>query len=176
MKNDPLAQLPEVPAFEVTSDDVADGEAWAPAQTSGIFGMEGGEDRSPHLAWSGAPEGTKSFAVTIYDPDAPTQSGFWHWAVANIPASVTSLPNGAGGEDGDGLPDGAIQFPNELGARQYVGAGPPPGHGPHRYFVIVHALDVDDIGVEPTTTPAVLNFNFLGHVLGRAVLIATAER
>ncbi|MBE1495565.1 Raf kinase inhibitor-like YbhB/YbcL family protein [Amycolatopsis lexingtonensis] len=171
--NDPFARLPEAAAFSVTSTTVADGGAWPRAQFSS--GVPGGEDRSPQLSWSGAPEGTKSFAVTVYDPDAPTGSGFWHWAVADIPTTVAELPEGAGDDTGSGLPEGAFQLPNDARAPRYLGAAPPAGHGPHRYFVVVHALDVDAIGVPADTTPAVLGFTMAGHILGRAVLTATAE-
>jgi len=85
--NDPLAKLPKVASFSVTSTDIAEGKYLAPAQLSGMFGVKGGQDVSPQLSWSGAPEGTKSYVITVYDPDAPTGSGFWHWAVANIPAT-----------------------------------------------------------------------------------------
>ena len=133
----------------------------------------GGEDRSPQLSWSGFPEGTKSFAVTVYDPDAPTASGFWHWAVANIPASVTELPSGAGDKDAPQLPDGAVQLRNDGGFAGYVGAAPPSGHGPHRYFVVVHAVDTEHASRSTRTrTPAVLGFNLFFHTLGRAVLVA----
>jgi len=173
--NDPFARLPKVPSFQLTSATVKDGAPWPPAQMSGAFGVPGGKDTSPQLAWSGAPQGTKSFAVTIYDPDAPTMSGFWHWAVANIPPSVTSLPEGAGDESGSRLPKGAYQLPNEAGSPRFIGAAPPAGHGPHRYFIVVHALDVEDIGVAPKTTPAILGFHIFSHILARAVMVVTAE-
>lgn len=176
MSNNPLHGLPEVPSFTVTSTDVAEGENFQTPQLSGAFGVEGGEDRSPQLSWSGAPDGTKGYAVTCFDPDAPTQSGFWHWTVLNIPASVTELPAGAGDEAGTGLPAGAIQLAHDGGARCFVGAAPPPGHGAHRYYFIVHALDTDDLGVPETASPALANFMMLSHVIGRAVLVAHAQR
>lgn len=171
--NDPFARLPEAASFTVTSATVEDGASWPSAQWSS--GVPGGGDVSPQLSWSGAPEGTKSYAVTVYDPDAPTGSGFWHWAVADIPAHVTSLPEGAGDDTGSGLPEGAFQLPNDARAARYLGAAPPAGHGRHRYFVVVHALDVASVGIPADTTPAVLGFTMTGHVLGRAVLTATAE-
>src|SRR3954447_1012746 len=173
--NDPFAGLPEVPSFTVTSTTLTEGGDTPSAQMSGIFGVPGGEDVSPQLAWSGAPEGTKSYAATVYDPDAPTQSGFWHWAVADIPASVTELPEGTGDDTGSSLPEGALQLPQAGRAGRFVGAGPPAGHGPHRYFVVVHALDVESVDVPPDATPAFLGFTMSSHTLGRAVLIATAE-
>jgi len=101
MTQDPLARFGDVPQFTLTSADMSDGQPLAAPQ----YGAEsGGEDRSPELAWTGFPAGTKSFAVTMYDPDAPTGSGFWHWAVCNLPASVTSLRAGAGAPGGDALP------------------------------------------------------------------------
>lgn len=175
MTNHPFAKLPEVQFFQVTSNDITEGLSLPPRQYSGMSGVEGGEDLSPHLKWSGAPEGTKSFAVTAYDPDAPTGSGLWHWAVINIPASVTELPTGAGDEHGSGLPQGALQLPNDLRLERFIGAAPPAGHGPHRYYFVIHALDVENIGVDPNATPALLGFTMLSHTLGRAVLVATGE-
>lgn len=175
MVNNPFARIPETVEFEVTSEDIKNGEAFSLPQLSSKFGVKGGEDVSPHLKWSGAPEGTKSFVITVYDPDAPTGSGFWHWAVANIPASVTELPTGAGDENGRNLPKGSYQLANDAGISRFIGAAPPAGHGVHRYFIVVHALDVEDIGVPKEATPAFLGFNMFGHTLGRAVLMATCE-
>jgi Raf kinase inhibitor-like YbhB/YbcL family protein len=173
--NDPFHRLPQVPSFTVTSTTVEDGKPFAPPHLSGAFGIPGGRDTSPQLTWSGAPEGTKSYAVTVYDPDAPTQSGFWHWVVADIPAATKSLPEGAGDDTGSGLPAAAFQLRNDAGAARYIGAAPPAGHGEHRYFITVHALDTENIGVPPEATPAYLGFTMATHILARATMIATAE-
>src|SRR4051794_32474208 len=149
----PYDFLPQVPSFTVTSTDLRDGETLPMPHVSGVMGA-GGEDRSPQLSWSGFPEGTRGFAVTVFDPDAPTASGFWHWVVTAIPASVTSLPSGAGSQDGGGLPEGALQLRNDAGSPGYVGAAPPPGHGSPPSFVVVHALDPDDMGVPADASPA----------------------
>lgn len=173
--NDPFARLPEVPSFTVTSETIFHGQTLPVGQMSGAFGVPGGQDLSPQLSWTGAPEGTRSYAVTMYDPDAPTGSGFWHWAVTGIPATVTSLPEGAGDDQGSGLPDGSYQLAGDAGAARFIGGAPPAGHGEHRYFVTVHALDVEDLGVPPESSPAFLGFNMASHILGRATLIATAK-
>ncbi|MFD9962475.1 YbhB/YbcL family Raf kinase inhibitor-like protein [Amycolatopsis sp. NPDC058986] len=173
-ENNPFARLPEAATFTLTSATISAGEPWPVAQMSGAA-VPGGADVSPHLAWGGAPGGTKSYAVTVYDPDAPTGSGFWHWAVANIPADVTELAEGAGSEDGALLPDGAVQLPNDARVSRFFGAAPPAGHGVHRYFVVVHALDVPHLDIPAEGTPAYLGFLMFGHVLGRAVLTVTAE-
>ena len=175
MANDPFERIPDVPRFTLTSSDVNDGQPFASAQMSGAFGVPGGQDSSPQLSWSGAPAGTKSFAVTMYDPDAPTQSGFWHWAVADIPADVSDLPTGAGDAAGSDLPVGAYQLRNDGGGACYIGAAPPAGHGLHRYFITLHALDIENIGVGPDASPALLGFNIFMHSIGRATIVPTAE-
>jgi Raf kinase inhibitor-like YbhB/YbcL family protein len=167
----PYDYLPEVPSFDLSSDDVGDGKELQQPQLSGMFGA-GGEDVSPQLSWSGFPDATKSFSVTCYDPEAPTASGFWHWAVVDLPVSVTELARGAGDEEGSGLPAGAFQLRNDAGVRQYVGAAPPPGHGRHHYYFVVHAVDVESLGIGQDVTPAFLGFNLFSHTLARATIVA----
>jgi Raf kinase inhibitor-like YbhB/YbcL family protein len=170
---DPYDLLPKLPSFTVTSDSFTDGQPLANAQVSGIMGA-GGEDVSPQLSWSGFPAETRSFAVTVYDPDAPTLSGFWHWAVANLPVDVTELPADAG--DGRELPGGAQELVNDAGMRRFIGAAPPPGHGPHRYYVAVHAVDVEKLDLTEDASPAFLGFNLFQHAIARAYIHATYEQ
>jgi Raf kinase inhibitor-like YbhB/YbcL family protein len=152
---------------------VTDGQPLGNDQVSGIMGA-GGSDVSPQLSWSGFPEETRSFAVTVYDPDAPTASGFWHWAVADLPAEVTSLPADAG--NGDPLPGGAVTLANDASLKRYIGAAPPAGHGPHRYYIAVHALPVESLGLPDGATPAYLGFNLFGQAIARAVIHGTYEQ
>jgi len=173
MSHDPYSELPDVPSFDVTSTDVVDGGTLDTPQLSGIFGA-GGEDVSPALSWSGFPAETKSFVVTAYDPDAPTASGFWHWAVVDLPASTTSLPTNAGDEGVD-LPGSAFTLANDGGLKRYLGAAPPPGHGPHRYYFVVHAVDVDKLDVDGDASPAVVSFNLAFHTLARAIITPTYQ-
>ncbi len=168
----PYAGMRDVPEFQLTSTDIQQGEP-LPNETYGSD--SGGDNRSPQLSWSGFPAQTKSFAVTAYDPDAPTGSGFWHWAVANIPASITHLEADAGNPASGLLPEGAITLPNELRAAEFVGAGPPEGTGVHHYWFVVHALDVERVEVDPAATPAVLGFMMRDAVLARGILVATGE-
>ena len=172
MSRDPYAEMPVLPEFTVTSTDLVDGQPLGLDQVSGIM-EAGGKDLSPQLSWAGFPPETKSFAVTMYDPDAPTGAGFWHWAVADIPATTTALPTGAGDEGGSGLPDGAVQLPMDVGLARYVGAAPPAGHGPHRYFFTVHAVDVESLGLPDGATPTVLGFNLFFHSIARAHIMGT---
>lgn len=161
---DPYDLLPRVGAFEVTSDDVRDGE-----QLGQDFTFVGG-NLSPQLSWSGFPEQTGGFVVTCFDPDAPIPSGFWHWVLVGLGAGVTSLARGAGAEGNAGLPAGAFHVRNDFGVKAYGGAAPPPGDQPHRYFFVVHALDLDRLDVDDTATPAVVGFNLAFHTLARALL------
>jgi Raf kinase inhibitor-like YbhB/YbcL family protein len=172
---DPYRALPTLPALAVTSADVTDGAKLATPQLSGIMGA-GGEDVSPELSWSGAPDGTRSFAVTCYDPDAPTAAGFWHWAVANVPAEAVNLPRNAGDEGGADLPARALTLRNDASARRYIGAAPPAGHGPHRYMFAVHAVDVESLDISAEATPAFLGFQLYFHALARAVLTGICEQ
>lgn len=173
---DPYRGLPNVPRFQVTSSDVVDGKPMPVEQLSGLGGVPGGKDSSPQLTWSGYPAATRSFVITMFDPDAPTGSGFWHWAVMDIPASTHSLPTGAGSPDSGLLPRPAVQLPNGAGMRRYFGAAPPPGSGVHRYFITVTALDVASAGVDPHSSPALLTASIAAHTVGRGYLVPTAQR
>jgi Raf kinase inhibitor-like YbhB/YbcL family protein len=167
----PYDLLPKVPGFRLESDDIRDGERLPNAHVSD-WGGAGGDNVSPHLRWSGFPAGTAGFAVTCYDPDAPTGSGFWHWAVAGLAGSVTELSRGSGDPSGTKLPAGAFQLDNDAGMPGYMGAAPPKGDRPHRYIFAVHALDSEKLDVSPGSTPAILGFNITFHILARATLTA----
>ena len=162
--------FPDVPHFTVTSNDVTDGGMLALAQVANSMGYAG-QNLSPQLAWTGFPAETRSFAVTIHDPDAPTGSGFWHWALFNIPVSTTHLPTGAGGEAGTQLPEGALQLRNDAGTHGYFGAAPPQGDEPHRYVTTVHAVDVEHLEVDAAQAPAILGFNLRFHGIARAQIV-----
>jgi Raf kinase inhibitor-like YbhB/YbcL family protein len=170
----PYAALPNLPVFTVTSADITEGAPLQLDQVSALGGA-GGKDVSPQLSWSGFPAETKSFTITLYDPDAPTASGFWHWVVANIPATTTSLERGAGSAGGT-LPAGALTLRNDAGLHEYTGAFPPAGHGYHRYFLVVHAIGVERLAVDETASPAYLGFNIFLNGIGRATLIGTHEQ
>ena len=155
---------------------------WSPSINGPRLGMDqvfsgmgcAGKNISPELRWSGAPKATKSFAVTVYDPDAPTGSGWWHWVVYNIPASASSLPANAG--SGRGLPAGAVQGSTDFGKPGFGGACPPAGDKPHRYFFTVYALDVPSIDVPAGATAAYVGFNVHAHTIGKAGFVARYGR
>src|SRR5919202_2586480 len=134
------------------------------------FGCSGG-NRSPHLAWSGAPEGTRSFVVTCYDLDAPTGCGFWHWVVVNIPPTVTELPLDAGNPRSGKLPAGAPQVRTDFGMPGYGGPCPPRGDHPHRYIFTVFAVGTDQLAVTADTSAAVVGYQLNFNTLDKATLM-----
>jgi len=165
---DPYRKLPEVPTFDVTSPELRDGD---PLPDSAVGS---GGNSSPSLAWTGAPEGTKSFVVTCFDPDAPTPSGFWHWVAVDLPAGTASLPAGAGADD-DALPGAAFHVRNDAGRRAFDGAAPPEGDPAHRYYFVVHAVGEQRLGVDGDASPAVVSFNLAFKTLARAILVGTYQ-
>ena len=165
----PYELLPPVPSFEVTSDDIDEGEQLKPDHVA----AEG--NISPQLSWSGFPEETKSFVVTCFDPDAPTPSGFWHWVVCDIPASVTSLAADAGADGGANLPEGAFMCRNDGGSKSFMGAAPPEGDQVHRYFFVVHAVKEDKLGVDSDVSPAVVSFNLAFKTAARGIIHGTYQ-
>ncbi|TCC49249.1 YbhB/YbcL family Raf kinase inhibitor-like protein [Kribbella pittospori] len=162
---DPYELLPQAGTFAVTSTDVADGE-----QLAEDHAFAGG-NKSPQLSWSGFPAETKGFVVTCYDPDAPVVSGFWHWVLVNLPAGVTELPTGAGTPER--LDNGAFHVRSDFGTKAFGGAAPPPGDQVHRYYFVVHAMDVEALEVDSDASPAVVGFNLAFHTLARAIITPT---
>jgi Raf kinase inhibitor-like YbhB/YbcL family protein len=135
----------------------------------------GGANESPHLRWAGFPEETQSFAVTMFDPDAPTGCGWWHWMLLDVPRSTQELARGAGAGDDSAIPPGSFQLPNSYGEPGYGGSGPPAGDQVHHYYTAVHALDVERLGIDATATHAVAGFHLTAHTLARAVMITNYQ-
>ena len=156
--------------FTLTSPDVKPGSKIADQFVFNSFGCTGG-NHSPELSWSGAPAGTKSFAVMIYDPDAPTGSGFWHWSVFNIPANTTRIPADAGNDEkGTGLPQGTVQGRTDFGFSHFGGPCPPVGDAPHHYQVTVYALKLDKLPLDASAPAALVGFYVHMNMLGKATI------
>ncbi len=153
--------------FTLSSPDIPDGGTIGLEQVFNAFGCTG-KNISPALSWSGAPAGTKSFALTVYDPDAPPGGGFWHGGVFTPPASTTGLPKGAGDAHHPHLPKGAVQSRTDYGIAGYGGPCPPPGDKPHHYIFTLYALDVDKLPLDKNTSAAVVGFNLHFHTLAKA--------
>ena len=159
--------------FTLTSNDMG-GEATKIQEFNG-FGCSG-ENQSPQLFWKNAPEGTKSFAVTMYDPDAPTGSGFWHWVVFDIPADVSELVTNAGNVKLNLAPKGAIQSTTDYGIKGFGGPCPPEGHGFHQYIITVYALKTNKLGLDANINPAVVGFNLWNQTLAKASIVSYYKR
>ena len=159
--------------FTLSSNDLG-GQATKSQEFNG-FGCTG-KNESPQLSWQNAPEGTKSFAITMYDPDAPTGSGWWHWLVFDIPANVNELVANAGNPALGKIPKGAIQSITDYGAKGFGGPCPPPGHGLHQYIITVHALKTDKLGLDENTNPAVVGYYLWNNTLAKASMVAYYQR
>ena len=159
--------------FTLTSKSVG-GQATKLQEFNG-FGCSG-DNSSPQLSWANAPEGTKSFAVTMYDPDAPTGSGFWHWVVFDIPANVNELVQNAGNVALNLAPKGAIQSTTDYGVKGFGGPCPPEGHGYHEYIITVFALKTDKLGLTETINPAIVGFNLWNQTLAKASIVMYYKR
>ena len=168
------AATPAAGTFTLSSADLKAGGKMAEAQVFNGFGCQGA-NVSPALSWSNAPAGTQSFALMVYDPDAPTGSGGWHWIVYNIPATSTSLPAGAGSAQGSALPAGAVQGRTDFGTTGYGGPCPPPGK-PHHYYFRLYALKVPRLDLPKDATAAFIGFNVRGQSLGSAELLGMYGR
>jgi Raf kinase inhibitor-like YbhB/YbcL family protein len=160
--------------FKLVSPDIGQGKTIAEDQVFNGFGCKG-KNLSPALFWSGAPAGTKSFALSVYDPDAPTGSGFWHWVVYNIPAGTESLPAEAGDVKKKGMPVGSVQGRTDYGTFGYGGPCPPPGK-PHHYYFRLFALKVEKLDVPSDATAALIGFNINANTLAKAELMGLYRR
>jgi Raf kinase inhibitor-like YbhB/YbcL family protein len=162
-------------SLTLSSQDIAQGEFMSKAQEFKGFGCSG-EDLSPHLKWSDAPQGTKSFAITAYDPDAPTGSGWWHWQVVNIPATVMEIATGAGDTKADSGPAGSVQIKNDYGSRGFGGVCPPEGHGVHHYRFTIHALSVEKLELPEDVSGALAGYMINAHTIESSTIEALYKR
>lgn len=159
--------------FTLSSKDLG-GQATKTEEFNG-FGCTG-KNQSPQLSWANAPEGTQSFAITMYDPDAPTGSGWWHWVVFDIPANIQELVSNAGNITLNLAPKGAVQSVTNYGVPGFGGPCPPEGHGLHRYIITVHALKVGKLGLDATTNPAIVGYYLWNNTLAKASIVAYYQR
>ena len=162
-------------SLQLRSEDIAQGKFMSKAQEFNGFGCAGG-DLSPHLTWSGAPKGTKSFAITSYDPDAPTGSGWWHWQVVNIPVTVTELVTGAGSTKNHLGPAGSTQIKNDFSTRGFGGACPPKGHGIHHYRFTVYALSVEHLDLPSDASGALAGYMIHANTIESSTIEALYQR
>ena len=170
-----LAQAAWADGFMITSPQIQAGGRMANEQVFNSFGCQG-DNISPAIQWSGAPPGTKSFALTVYDLDAPTGSGWWHWVVFNIPSNVTSLAKNAGNPQANLTPAGSVQSRTDFGKPGYGGPCPPAGDKPHRYQITVYALKVDKLPLDETAPAAMVGFYLHQNLLKKSVLSASYSR
>lgn len=170
-----VSQIAAAGDFTLTSPQLKEGALLSMEQVFNSFGCTG-KNISPELNWNNPPQGTKSFAVTVYDPDAPTGSGWWHWVVFNIPAQVMALASGSGDLSTKLAPAGSVQSMTDFGKPGYGGACPPQGDKPHRYIFSVYALDIESLPLEQSSTAAMVGFYIHQHVIGKARLTVTFSR
>lgn len=161
--------------FILSSNDITAGKFMAKAQEFNGFGCTG-DDVSPHLTWKNAPAGTKSFAITVYDPDAPTGSGWWHWQIVNIPANITEVAANAGSTKKTLAPSGSMQIKNDYGSRGFGGACPPVGHGIHHYRFTVHALSVEKLALPEDASGALAGYMINANTIATATIEALYQR
>jgi Raf kinase inhibitor-like YbhB/YbcL family protein len=171
-----VGSLSAAQAFELSSPDIAADSPIAQKFAFNSFGCTG-ENLSPALTWKDAPEGTKSFAIFVHDPDVKTGgAGFWHWVAIDIPATTMSLPQGAGAEGGKMLPIGAKPIPSDFGSKSYGGPCPPQGDAPHRYVFTVYALKMPKLELPENPTASLTGFITNMNALGSASLTAVYGR
>lgn len=162
-------------SLTLSSKDIAQGEFMPKAQEFSGFSCSGG-DLSPHLKWSNAPKGTKSYAITAYDPDAPTGSGWWHWQIVNIPMTVMEISTGAGNTKTNMAPKGSEQIQNDFGSRGFGGACPPKGHGVHHYRFTVHALSVEKLKLSKDASGALAGYMINANTIESSTIEALYKR